>query len=69
MAQRIRGEPVVQRKGGAIGDRDEGKAGARNGKNEEDGGEDGKRARRVGLYGRSGGRGTILERGALNRFA
>jgi hypothetical protein len=39
------------------------------GKNEEDGGEDGKRARRVGLYGRSGGRGTILERGALNRFA
>jgi hypothetical protein len=31
MAQRIRGEPVVQRKGGAIGDRDEGKAGARNG--------------------------------------
>jgi hypothetical protein len=39
------------------------------GKNEEDGGEDGKRASRVGLYVRSGGRGTILERGALNRFA
>jgi hypothetical protein len=38
MAQRIRSEPVVQRKGGAIGDRDEGKAGAEMEKNEEDGG-------------------------------